>query len=159
MSLNTPTVKTGIGWRILNTDLGCGSRVLQGWSSGIGIAGNENFEEKLFHLLYLSKNQNHVKDKWSMHGTGISLQSPIGVSYNLWQFLENGRTYTLNSKEKWVDRFEAFVKKHNLGDFSRGHAWHNPSWNEGKNVTCTWTWNGNVPKSADVGLVNFNLPE
>lgn len=161
--IDTPTVKyrDKTGWIICNTSLGCGSRILQGWSSGIGVdASNQKlFERKLFELAYLSINTQYVTDHWYSYGTGHSVEAPIGVSMHRYQFLESGRSYTINSTSDWITRFETFVTKHALGVFTKSHEWKNPDYHKGNNVTALWTWNGSVPKAADVGIIDWKLPE
>jgi hypothetical protein len=163
LTLDTPTTKyrDKPGWLICNSSLGCGSRVLQGWSAGIGIdAANEaGFEKKLFELLYLSLNKQYAKDNWGTFSTGRSVEAPISVSMYRYQFLEKGSTYTMNSTAPWVKRFEEFVAKHNLGTFTKSHEWKNPHYRNAENVTAVWTWNGNLPKAADVGITDWKLPE
>jgi hypothetical protein len=161
--MDTPTsrYRDKTGWLICNTSLGCGSRVLQGWSSGIGIAADNkaDFERKLFELLYLSNNQKYAKDKWTSTNLGRSVEAPISVSMFRYQFLTKGSTYTMNSTKDWVERFEAFINKHNLGTFSKSHEWVNAHYNNAANITAVWTWNGAVPKAADVGITDWKLPE
>lgn len=161
--INPPTTRyrDQQGWLICNSSLGCGSRILQGWSAGIGIdSANQNeFEKRFFELLYLSANTAYIKDKWEAYNTGKSTEAPIGVGLNRYQYLYKDYTYTLNSTAPWIDRFEAFVTKHNLGQFTKSHVWNNPGYRREGNVTAVWTWNGNVPKSADVGITDWKLPE
>lgn len=163
LKLDTPTTRyrDKRGWLICNTSLGCGSRILQGWSAGIGIdsENRDDFEKRLFHLLYLSLNPRYCKDNWNTFNTGKSVEAPIGVSLDRWQYLTKGQTYTMNSLVEWIDRFEAFVNKHGLGTFSKSHAWQNAGYKRENNVTAIWTWNGVVPKAADVGITDWKLPE
>jgi hypothetical protein len=158
---DTPTVKSGQGWLICNSSLGCGSRVLQGWSSGIGIASSnkQEFEKKFFHLLYLSKNQDKCTTKWGYLYKDRQVEAPISVSMGRYQFLEEGTTYTFSSTSDWIERFVAFIQKYDLGTVSVGHKWINKHYMDKENQTGTWTWNGKLPKSADVGIENWGLPE
>lgn len=163
---DTPTVNSSekIGWRICNTVLGCGLHVFQGWSSGIGIQGNETtFETKFFKLLYAStvgyKSPECLNVRWGVAEVGKPLEGPISVANMFYQFLTPKQTYICSSTLKWVDRFEAFVKKHDLGDFGRAHVWQNKNYKNEDNVAFTWTWNGTVPKAADVGIKDWEYPE
>jgi hypothetical protein len=135
--------------------------VLQGWSSGIGIepSNKADFEKKFFTLLYLSLNQQHTEDKWGYKALGRSVEAPISVSMGRHQFLAKGNTYTISSTSDWIERFVAFIKKHDLGEVSVGHKWNNPHYTGAANQTGTWTWNGKLPKSSDVGITNWGLPE
>lgn len=158
--LTTPTVKRGkSGWCITNSSLGCGTRVLQGWSEGIGIANNADFEKKFFQLLYLSRHPEHIEEHWIMEGLGRSTEAPIGITMNRYQLLTPHWTYTFNSLEHWSIRFKEFVDKHCLGVCTLGHAWVNFNYQQHTNITGTWTWNGNVPKAVAVGYTDWKLPE
>lgn len=161
LKLDPPTVQSGTGWLICNSSLGCGSRVLQGWSKGIGISAENknNFEERLFKLLYLSKHPDYTKTRWNLKGLGRNVEAPISVGMHRYQFLTPKTTYIMSSVSDWIERFRVFVETHKLGDFSVGHEWKNPHHTGDLNRYASWTWNGNVPKAADVGLKNWSLPE
>lgn len=159
IKLDTPTVASGHGWMICNCSLGCGSYIFQGWSEGIGIYDNSDFEKKLFTLLYSSMHQEHVRNPWNLSYKGRHVEAPIGVLMSHHQFLVKGTTYTFNSTVEWVARLVEFVKKHDLGEISVGHVWINTNYKQHRNQTGTWTWNGKVPKSTDVGITNWKLPE
>lgn len=159
--LETPTTKDSgsAGWCIINSELGCGARILQGWSSGIGISNNESeFEKKLFTLMYLSLHPQHCSNKWDMNNLG-GVSVPIGVARYRHQFLKPRATYILSSKTPWIDRFEKFVKTHDLGQFSVSHEWLNIFWGGNMNKYATWTWNGKIPTAAAVGITDWKLPE
>jgi len=172
ISIDIPTVKEGMGWLICTTPLGCGSRILQGWSSGFGIAGNEtSFETKLAKLLHWSIKAPELLDNHSVRGyiyTNYTINqhwgtcpvvgpamAAIGVGRAKYQFLKPNWTYTLNSTEEWIDRFENFIKKYDLGQFSKSHAWVNYNYKQARNVTAVWTWNGKVPCLDEVGLKDW----
>lgn len=164
---DVPTVKSSdsTGWRICNTVLGCGLHVLQGWSSGVGIKGNETtFETKFFKLLYASKldfrhQEKYLSNRWSIVDVGRPLEAPIAVSNMFYQFLSPKQTYICSSTIEWVNRFEDFIKKYGLGELGRGHVWKNKNYKNEDNVAFTWTWNGKVPKAEDVGIKDWEYPQ
>ncbi len=137
-------------WKIATPLINCGIRELQGWSQGVGICDNSNLEEKLFLLTYFSKNRNKFTgEQWGVKALNGDRVAPIGVSRSLYQFLDPNQNYGMASQVAWVDRFEAFVKKHNLGDFHRTPGFKNPNWHQGQICMAVWVWNGNHPNVSD----------
>jgi hypothetical protein len=170
IKVDVPTTKASGGWLICNSPLGCGTRILQGWSSGIGIVDNNDFERKLTKLLHWSNMYLLPEGAWqapqfanvdaatlwnheTLPGT---LEAPIGVARAKHQFLKLNQTYTLSSLKEWIERFEKFVKDHDLGNFSKSHEWINHNYKGKPNITALWTWNGNLPKLAAVGLQDWD---
>jgi hypothetical protein len=167
IKVDVPTMKDGNGWLICTSPLGCGTRILQGWSSGIGIVANDDFEKKLTKLLHWSDKYQIPKGSWQApefpkveapwHHVTLpgAMEAPIGVARMKYQFLKPDHTYTLSSLVEWIERFEKFVKAHDLGDFSKSHEWINHNYKSKPNVTALWTWNGKLPKLEAVGLQDW----
>jgi hypothetical protein len=134
-------------WIIASTPLSCGLRVLEGWSEGVGIPRNaSNFENRFYALLKLSASRN---TKWGTKQVTGAAMAPIGVGRFRLEFLEKNDNYVLSSNEKWIDRFSEFVKKYDLGSFSRTHGAKNLRWHKDPICVAHWTWNGNVPSDKD----------
>jgi hypothetical protein len=153
--LPTSNKPNEVAWKIATPTISCGIHQLQGWSAGVGIHGNDNLEEKLFLLTYFSANQKKFTGEiWSTHNMPGLVIAPIAVSGNLWQFLRPKQNYLISSQLKWVDRFEAFLKKYDLGELHRTEGFSNPNWHEGKICCAIWVWNGKHPAPAD-----FNYTE
>jgi hypothetical protein len=143
-----------VAWKLYTPFISCGMIGMQGWSSGVGIKGNDNLEEKLFLMLYFSANQKKFKGEiWGSKGATLDV-APIGVGSSFYQFFRPKQNYALASNTPWIDRLEKFIKKYDLGTFHRGEGFVNPNWHEGKNHLCVWTWNGNHPDPAE-----FNYTE
>jgi hypothetical protein len=163
--VDVPTSKDMSGWLICNSVLGCGTRILQGWSEGIGISQNVDFEAKFARLLLWSdyaakKDITQVKGYWNLQLLSGIMEAPIGLSRTKLQLLKPKQTYTISSLVPWIERFEAFVKKHDLGDFSKSHVWLNHNYKGAPNITALWTWNGNCPSADSLGLKDWqNNPE
>jgi len=138
-------------WKIGQSNLSCGLKEIQGWSSGIGINNNDqNFEKNLTLLLYWSANQDKFKgEKWDNVSMDGKTLGPIGVGRYLFQFLAKNFNYMFSSEDKWIDRFEAFVKTHDLGQFSRTDTFINNVYCNNKIQAAVWKWNGNVPKNVE----------
>jgi hypothetical protein len=148
--LPTSFIPTEIAWKITTPMISCGLRQLQGWSSGVGISGNENLEEKIFLLTYFSKHRaKYTGEKW-MYKSAPGLQiAPIGVGGNFWQFLDPNQNYVVSSNVDWVDRLERCIAKYDLGNFTRTNGFKNPNWHKGNICVAVWTWNGNTPPASD----------
>lgn len=134
-------------WKLATSSLSCGLNELQGFSSGIGINDNEkDFEKKLALLCYWSANPGQfTKDKWSQVTVNGPTWGPIGVGRYLRQFLFKNQNYLHSSNEKWITRFENFVKENNLGAYHRTGSFANPNWHKGNIECAVWVWNGNYP--------------
>jgi hypothetical protein len=176
IKVDVPTVasRDESGWAILNSSLGCGTRVLQGWSEGIGLdeAGNKAlFEQRFYKLLawsahlplkvrdtdYTGNLKSKYQGYWNIASKG-NTEAPIGIALCRHQFLNPNQTYTISSLVPWIDRFEKYVKDNDLGEFSRSHEWSNINYRQKPNVTALWTWNGRVPKKPEE-LANWEDPQ
>lgn len=148
-------------WNIGSSPLGCGITVLQGWSEGIGIHGNEGnaFGDKFFDLLYFSLlGTNYAKmaelNKFGItpYGTkslgGESLAPKIGVGVNRFQFLTPKHLTLVASKDTWIKKFRDFVAEHNLGQFSNTDGYSNIRHTGSPCAAGLFVWNGNLPSGG-----------
>jgi hypothetical protein len=134
-------------WKIGSSSLSCGLIELQGWSSGIGIASNNDFEKKLTQLLFWSVYQSKFKGKlWGTKYIEGEPLGPIHVPRRLSQFLHPRQNYLHSSEKAWIDRFEKFVKDNDLGTYTRTATLENPNYHKHAIEVAVWTWNGNLPK-------------
>lgn len=138
---------TKVEWNISNSVLGCGLLNFQGWSSGIGINGNEKLEDKLFLLTYYSAHQQkYPHTKWGAKALpGGSVEAPIGVSRMRYQFLSDRFGLVCGSYVEWLERLGKFIKEHDLGDFSITHSYKNKQWGNHVDAVGLWNWNGKHP--------------
>ena len=140
----------GTRWNIFSSVLGCGVRVLQGWSEGIGMGSNkDDFEDKLFLLTYYSHwssvHPARPINFWYSRSLEGNLEAPIMVSRSRFQFLAAPMSYVLSSHDTWLDRFAAYVSKHKLGTFSKTHSFVNTGYKNNKDAVALWTWNRACP--------------
>jgi hypothetical protein len=148
--LPTSKVPTESAWKLATPLINCGIKEFQGWSQGVGICDNSNLEEKLFLLTYFSAHQDKFTgEKWGSVALQGDRVAPIGVGRNLFQFMHKGQNYGMASQIKWLDRFEAFVKKYNLGAYHRMPPFANPNWSQGLISMAVWVWNGEHPPVSE----------
>lgn len=158
-------------WFIDTTALGCGLVTFVGWSSGVGIDAEHNqkcFEQDMFKLLFWSsrtrydwdciypedypgkKNASNVAytDKKYADATFTK----VSVALKNFNFLPKTHTILLSSKVEWIERFQKFVKDHDLGEFTISHIFVNKYWRQNELLNATWTWNGKVPDPKKCGI-------
>jgi hypothetical protein len=148
VSVPTSKDQSANTWKLGNSSLSCGLKEIQGFSTGIGIDGSNDteFEKRLALLTYWSANQSKFTgEKWGQVTCEGRTWGPIGVGRYLNQFLWPKQNYLHSSNEKWITRFEKFVKEHDLGTYLRTGSFPNPNWHKGDIECAVWVWNGKHP--------------
>lgn len=155
-------------WTIDSSILGCGTRTLQGWSAGLGIAQKFDLEVCLGSLLYFSNHPAQLpKDIiTSWHKRYPALKPSDGFSATLnkntddafshsvignhrYLFMSQNYQYIFSSKRDYPQKLVDIVNKYDLGEISLAHAAKNKAWGSDKITAGSWNWNGNeIPLEA-----------